>query len=284
MLEVLKNNKRAIYELENQGDEAFARDLLRKNVKQMPSCTTLNNLGVYYSQYGMLLKNGKVRSAKKLGLRNLLKASVYGEDWRNYISAATAALECDDIGLAYQLFLKAYHLNEDKLILYNVAGCLYWLKEYEESLKIFELLREDSSIEYIIQNEGRHPLLALAYCENMLCNKKKSAEYLKMYQEQCDEEDLWDVFCLRYLCGMYEEALAGSRELLKKWCLSTPLLAMLADCIDRNSSVPIQNMEIQPEKEGVWNLLRRDPEFRDQQIKELSTLPHLIYMYRFIDD
>ncbi len=282
MRNILQDNSRAIYELEN-GDEAVARDLLRINAIKAPCCATLNNLGVYYSQYGMLLKNGKVRSAAKLGLRHLLKASTYDADWRNYVSIATAVSEHNDIQTAYEMFLKAYELEKDSIILYNIGACLYKLQRYEEALPVFEALYNDDDIDMIIGNQGDNPLIVLAYCHYKLNNKSKCAEYIKSYQRAWDTFDILDIFCLRYLCGMYDEALAVSEELLREWQMTDTVLAMFADCVEKSSDYK-RDIVIPSEDLAQWNLLKSNLNLREQKIKEDNFTPTLIGMYWFIDN
>ena len=119
MSNIMKENALALAKL-SEGNELAAQALFRKNAKNSPCCLSLNNMGVYYSQYGMILKNGRIRSAKKIGLNYLLKASLYETDWRNCISTATALLESQNVELAYQFLSKAYTQKIDYLFLYII--------------------------------------------------------------------------------------------------------------------------------------------------------------------
>lgn len=105
-MDMAANNQIALEELEH-GSEAAALDLLRRNVRKHPCCTTLHNLGVYYTLYGMLLRNGNVRSAGKLGLRYLRKAAEYAQDFQNMASIATAEWKCGDFDAGIPYFCKS---------------------------------------------------------------------------------------------------------------------------------------------------------------------------------
>lgn len=279
MPDIAKDNSLAIFEL-NQGNEAIAQAMLRKNAKKAPCCMTLNNLGVFYSQYGMLIKNDKFRSAAKIGLKHLKKASLYGNDWRNYVSTATALWESGDISLALEFLEKAYQINKDSLIRYNIGACLFRMQKYEEAASAFKELCSYKDIELITRNGGQNPYIILAYCEERLSDKSKCIEYFQTY---CNawKEDLFDVFCLKYLCGMYKDALSESAELLKEWYLTDTLLAMIVDC-SLKVSLPEKSMAIPSEKRKILDILKRNSVFRMQKIHEYSYLPPLICMYQFI--
>lgn len=277
-----EKNYQAINEL-RKGNEELARDLFRQNAKENPCCTTLNNIGVYYSQYGLLQKNGKVRSAKKIGLYYLLKASTYSCDWRNCVSTATTAWECGDLHLSYKMLLKSNQLCYDNTIYYNIGCCLYWLEDYVNALAIFKSLCTESVINRIISCGGQNPLLVLAYCQLKLHNIKECIESIQEYRSTWAKEDYFDVFCLRYYCGMYSEALSECRELLNEWYPTDFLLAVIADCIYKNSNAEIE-VPIPLDKKKKWEYLKVDHVARMKKIKEHSFFPPFICMYHFIGD
>lgn len=282
MIDMYEINKKAIDELQN-GNEAVALKMLRENRKKSPCCLTLNNLGIYYSQWGMLCKNGTVRSAKKLGLRLLMKASEYGVDWHNCVTAATVLCEYEEFSTAYELFLKAYEINSDELIRYNIAACLFRMKKYKEARDIFRLLCTKEVIEQIDAAGGQNPLLILAYCCLKQKNKQECERYIRQYRDMWKEDERFDVFYLRYMCGLYEEAFSECEELLKEWHLTQSLLAMIVDCVERlKIDEYYDNNVIRKNNEKRWNELKENESLRMKKVQEYEYVPPLIDMYCFI--
>lgn len=69
-----KTNKNALNFLMKQNWE-MAQQLFFENARKNPSHETYNNLGNYLIDEGLLCKNGRVRNARKLGLKYLLRAA-----------------------------------------------------------------------------------------------------------------------------------------------------------------------------------------------------------------
>ena len=123
--------------------EKVERSFKGRNIKKNPCCLTFNNLGIYYCQYGMILENGKIRNAERIGMKCLIKASSYEKNWNNCVSAATAACELYNYNLAYEFFENAYTIKADDLVLYNIGCCLYKLRKYEDALEEWESLLKE---------------------------------------------------------------------------------------------------------------------------------------------
>lgn len=282
MADMCSVNKLAISELEH-GDEAKARDLLRINIRKNPCDVTYNNLGVYYSLYGMLLRNGTVRSAGKVGLRYLLRASAITEDWRCIANAANAAWECEDFPLAYQLLRQAGKSIEDCAIRYNTGACLFRLGRFQDAAEEFAAVCTRDAALSITRQCGQNPFLPLAYCQLALNNRQETLDTLGKYREmwQSDPDDLLFVFCLRYFCGMYEEAMSECTELLAVWYLTDELLAMISDCVchlPTLSEIP----DIPEEKRNLWMRLNQDPGLRENMVRRYFYVPPFVCIYQFI--
>lgn len=279
----MKDNALALAKL-SEGNELAAQTLFRKNAKNIPCCLSLNNLGVYYSQYGMILKSGRIRSAKKIGLNYLLKASLYETDWHNCTSTATALLESGNVILAYQFLLKAHKLNSDYQVLYNIGACLFRMGNFQEAASVFESLCISSAIDCIIGNGGQHPFLILAYCQIKLHNEQECIKYIQLYRDVNRTEERLDIFHLRYLCGMYEEALSECLELLEEWYPTKSILAMIVECISYFPSYASTiDDAIFPEHKIQWNTLKTNTPLRTQIIQEYLYLPPLICLYQYIN-
>lgn len=283
MLSMFEKNSRAIYEL-SRGNDFLAQSMFRTNVRRKPCCLSWNNIGVFYSQYGMIQKSGKIQSAKKIGRRYLLKAAQSEEDWRNLVSAASALFEVGVFFTAYQLLTKAYRVNSNTLFLYNIGCCLFRLGRYKEAISVFETLCSDDAVDFIVQNSGQHPFLILAYCHHNTNNRNECVRYVQKYSYLQENQERLDVFHLRYLCGLYDEALNQSFDLLKEWYPSSHLLAVLAECV---TYVPAYgnsvDSAIPPEKTKFWRELRNDEVLRSQKIQEYIYVPPSIELYYFIE-
>lgn len=277
-----EQNDYAIKELLN-GNELYAQGLLRKNARNNPNCVSLNNLGIYYTQYGIVLKNEKIRSAKKAGLHYLIEAAKYDTDWRNCANIATALLEAGNVSAAYQAYLKSHDLHQDARLLYNMGVCLFRLGDFDKSSILFESLCTDSDIECITKYGGQNPLIINAFCHNKLTKKQSCIRYLQKYRAIWRAEDRFDVFLLRCLCGMYAEALSEYEELLEEWYPTDIVLALLAKCIMHVPAFTIdENKVILPTRRHFWNKLKSNDRSIEQIIGEYNYLPPAICMYQFI--
>lgn len=283
MENIQKENALAIEEL-SKGNEAIAQSMFQKNVQTTPCCLTLNNLGVFYCQYGKTLKNGRVQSAKKVGLNYLLKATSYETNWYNSINIATIFLELGDIPYAYRFLLSAYAFKQDNRVLYNIGVCLFRLGKFEEASSVFKVLSESCEIADILKNGGTHPLIILAYCQNKLNNKTKCIEYVRHYRELYNLEERLDIFHLRYLCGMYEEALSEIFELLKEWYPTQSILAMVIECLSHTPEYfsRVEAM-IDPMHKKQWKILKGSPSLRSKMIDDYSYVPPTICLYQYIN-
>lgn len=282
MSELLENNSLAIAELSG-GNDLAAQTLFRDNAKNHPCCLSLNNLGVYYTQYGMIRKDGRIQSAKKTGLKYLLKASRYETDWRNCVSAAMALLEAGNPEDACQFLFKACTINADDRIRYNLGVCLFRLEKYQEAAAVFESLCTGSAVDRILQDGGQHPFLILAYCQIKLCNTRGCMGYIRRYREAYSTEERLDVFHLRYLCGMYEEALWECSELLEEWYPTKAILAMVIECLSGFPSRAAATEEAIPRwLKPQWNALKKDASLRRKEIGAYAYLPPPICWYPYM--
>ena len=272
----------AMLELQN-GNEPSAQKLLRDSIKNNPSCISFNNLGVYYTQYGMIQKNGTIRSAKRIGLRYLIKAAEFGVDWRNYASIATALFDENAVADAYQWFSKAYELSTDICILYNIGVCLFRLGDYQRAAEIFESLCDDISVSCIMEANGQNPYLILAYCQYKLNMVQNCIDSIRKFREIWIVDDRFDTFCLRFLCGLFGEALSECRELLDEWYPTTYILAMIVECMIQVPSFTFTLVEAElPITKHTWHLLWTNKVFRKKKIDEYTYIPPAICMYHFI--
>ena len=272
-------NEKALLELDS-GNELLAQSMLRENAKESPNCVTLNNLGVYYCQYGMIQKNGKPRNAKYIGMKYLLKASAYAKDWRNLVSVATAACECYDFSLAHYFFSAAYQEKPDDSIQFNLGACLYRLGNYIDALNVFSSLYDDTT-NCVKSNVGQNAIIPMAYCYLALDNTLESIECIQKHPYSWEAEEIFDVFSIYYLCKRYECALSICSELLDEWYPTSTILAMIADCLHHAPTLA-DEIIIPDDKSKLFDLLRNDQALRKRIIEKYVYAPPLIELYQFI--
>ncbi len=284
MNEVFEKNKLALQALE-EDNEVYAVKALRENAQKYPCCMTLNNLGVYYSTWGMLQKNGKIKNASKVGLRHLLKASELGADWRNCANIADVFYRFNNIEKAEEYYSAAYQLHQNELVLYNKVVCLYRFGRYKECIEILKSLCISKDIEQFDYNGGQNPFIILANCYLKINDLENCKKCIKHYSDIWNE-DMLDVFELRHSVGEYEEALSECERMIKEWYVNKNCLARLADCLEYAPQyrtavhVALDDSKLQKELEK----LGYDKELRMKLVNEDEYWAPIIGMGYFIED
>ncbi len=282
MSDISQTNLVALSELE-AGNDARAQHILRLNVKRLKNCMTFNNLGVFYYQYGMILSNGKIINAKKIGFRYLLKAYCYAKDWRNLASISTAFFEEGNIPLAYKYLNEIDNLRDNYLCLYNIGVCLYRLEQFHDALCIFMELYNRGIAETLCFEGGQHPLLICAYCYLNENNCAKCIKCVEDYCALCPENDRVDVFLLRCKCGMYTDALSEIQALMKEWYLSDQIISYIAECVSKGVRLPIPVMQFMDKQQTMlFECLINDKVRRNQIITKHIYTPPYIEMSTFM--
>lgn len=278
----LFNSQTAIREL-RLGREKRAHHLFRLSARKYPSDTTIGNLGVYYYQYGMMLGNGVLREAKKIGLKYLLMAAENSNNWQINVNAATALAECGEYIPALDLYRRACNLSPNELVFYNMGVCLYRLGRYNEAKDVFGQLQSPQLIDQIVSNGGQNPLVALCYCSKMMNNESMLVEEIGRIPECYYADDMLDIFYLKYCAQMYESAVADIPRLLELWYPSTFLLAVIADCI---SFVPglARHVNIPEEKTVQWRMCCMDACLRKNIVAKYHYVPPFICLIQFFED
>ena len=271
-------NQVALSELE-KGNEAKALRILRKNAKSYPSECTLNNLGVYYCQYGMLLENGDIRSALKVGLRYLLKAAKYNNHMC-FSNIATAWMELGENKSAYDCFSKAYEISGDIIAQYNMCVCLFRMKQYKQAIEFLRPLTDSFCTKSIINQGGQSPDILLAYSHFYCGNINSCMEIVRKQIESNQYVSRHDIFHLLFLCGKYKEALCECKRLFDEWFPTLYLIAMVAECVSQ-TGIDIQK-DIPQDRLRLWNNLLKNDEYRAKNINTYTYVPANICMYRFI--
>ena len=277
-----KDNNLAIRML-LEGNELLAQNILRYNLKKYRCNMTLNNLGVFYCQNGMIQKNAKWKSAKRLGLRYLIEALQEDAVWQSYVSAATALEENGDYRMAYKLLQTASSLKADILVQYNIGVCLFRLGKMLEAITVLEQLLESETVKYIIANGGQSPLIIIIYAYIALGENDKAINQLNCSHSKFHNDDRFDVFILQHLCGLHFNALHESEKLLAEWYPTSALLAMLAESVNFEPAFNEKIIVSLPETfMEEWREFLKKPKKRRRAISRYKYVPPYLMLYYYI--
>lgn len=121
----------------NRGDLHTAQLLLRQNVKYERCLTTINNLGVFYSENNMLDANLRERDGRKMALHYLMQ--VVEDDFSGVTSFAMAStfFKLEMYNKAIQCFDKSFNLKKQFASKYNAGLCYFKERKYEQAYIAF---------------------------------------------------------------------------------------------------------------------------------------------------
>ena len=280
---MIEINRKALKALDN-GDEDTAQSLFRKNADLYPCCLTLHNLGLYYLMYGVITKNGKIRSAYQLGAKRLIEASLYEHTYLNCIAIATTAMKDRNFEYAYRFLIEASGMQSEDITRYNIGVCLYHMKRYEEALMIFSELVQPGTIARIEKNVGENPYIIMANCMLNIGDIEGCRNTVGVFRRLYPNKAHYDVFCLRFLCGDYESAMTELDPLLKKWFLTKRMAAMILSC-DNDRLIQGKLREHIFGKSRDWlEMLIHDEGYRNDMIKQDEYVPPSIRQYYFMQE
>ena len=222
-----ENNTNALAYLEH-GAFYEAQELLRKNVRNTPCCFTLNNLGMFYWEYGICSESGEVRRAERWGLHYLLCAAKFLTDHINQANLGYVYWQKNMFEKASLYFSSAWNLSKCKEYAYNIGCCLYMQRQYVEAAEWFDSLCEcDVWEEY---GDIVSPLLVSAFCRFYAGADAQCLAAVNAYCERYDAGDRYHVFLLRFLLRDYKAAIEEWNLLQTQWYPSVELCAILAMC------------------------------------------------------
>jgi len=191
----------------NQGDLYIAQQLFRKNVKNERCVVTLNNLGVFYSEFNILSENLRERDGNKTALHYLKQVVDNDCSGKTAFAIGNVFFRLGMYCESALYFNKSFLLNHQFASIYNLGLCYFKERKYEQSLTSFEfaasIAKSDEQIDAIISLA-----FAEAYCHKG--NLTKNAE--KVF---CLNDDFFDYkkFVLSYLLK--------DKKRMKKYVIST---------------------------------------------------------------
>ena len=259
---------------------ACAQELFRSNARLTPCCVTLNNLAVYYLDYGMTLSNNKHVSAWKIGARILKKATLLESGFISLANYAVALAEDGQFKDANYFFRSAISNGDSRpLTYYNYASCLFRCEEYEEASRIMGMALAPSSVETILQNGGDHPLLFLAFSHLYTERHQESHQIFSSYCAQKDGICHYNIFKYYFQSNQYECALNMVENLLEEWLLTDEILSMMEICIQQASMNNSKAVALRKQMASAAS----DRIARQHSVSDIHYLPPMISCYAFYE-
>lgn len=277
-----RTNQKALEKLD-EGDYYGAQALLRKNAKKHPDHLTFNNLGVYYVTEGMELRDGRMRSAEKLGLKYLKAAEGLESSLQNKMALGGYYFRQGDYETAMPYYRDADSLDDSYEASNNLGACLYLVGDMVGARTCFDKafdLCESADDKATILTSYAFALLAAdrVKCLEILNTEKRS---LSLY--------LPDEFVLLYLSGEIEAASVCVMRLISEYAVDPPVVAMALDCLlrlERKDEARSVLETVLENLEGLGGGMQRElaqirrayesPEARSELIGEFRYFPPII--------
>ena len=180
----------------------------------------------------MELQNGKVRSARKLGLKYLKMAERNAQSEHNLMGIGDTYFDLGDYKIASDYFRRACMIRNSYFNLNNFGLSLYMQNEYKDASKCFKkALDYCNDLDYADIYPVKSVILS-AYAFSMLKFdiRKTRALSVKLIHSDVCHIDI-DEFALAYLCGDYQLAYSFIKNLFDSWSLDISTMAMVFDCL-----------------------------------------------------
>lgn len=203
-----------------------AQKMLRLNVKRSKSHLAYNNLGYFYSDNGMELKNGKCVRAGRIGMRYLLKANEIKHTYKNSMAIGIMARYDRDYMLMEKAFKQAAMIKENYLSYYNLGVTYILLNNDEDAFVTFE-----KALNFSVNADEKYiSTLALLNCS--LNNKKLDFDkfsYILKYEGE--EKSIEDEIAILYNYGLNWVIGENYSEIIREEYLELPVLSMMVDSL-----------------------------------------------------
>nr|WP_319489345.1 hypothetical protein [uncultured Caproiciproducens sp.] len=204
----------------------------RQNAKKNPSFLTFNNLGVYYITEGIELPNGKVHSARKLGLKYLKRAEAYSQSQLNLMAIGDVYFNEKSYDVASDYFRRACKFNDYYISLNNLGASLYMLGKYEEASTNFQnALSHCNCSDYSDIYPAKSTIYSSYAFSVVHYNKEESLDILhRMLKSDISHIEV-DEFVLAYLCNDLLLAKKLCQRMFDSWHVDASVMAMVFDCL-----------------------------------------------------
>jgi len=268
------------------GDFLTAQNLFRQNAKSNPCFITLNNLGVFYVSEGMVLQNGKMRNASKLGLKYLKMAENYFRSHLNLMAIGEGYFNIKEYKLASEYFRHANRIRNLYTNYNNWGVSLYMQCKYVDASKCFKkALALCNDYDYYDIYPAKSNIF-YSYAFSLLqYDKMKCSTVLKKLIHSNISHIVIDEFILAYFCNDFQLAEKFIENMLDTWKLDIPVIAMVFDCLFKlkKNDVASKYLRLQIELlEGYEYDIRREINCVKQVFTKSDCRDKVINEYRYV--
>ena len=274
-----ERNNTALLQL-SRGKYFAAQLLFRQNQREYPCFLTCHNLGIYYFLEGMELPDGTVRSAKKYGLRFLMRAHEFeGHSPVNLAALGMCSFWKKDYATARTYLEHAIQAEDTYLRHYDLGVICYHLREWSQAALHFSHALKSC-------DKAEQMEMILPYAFAALYDDKFLAQALldDIIERNVSIADI-DICAFAYMCEDYSLALKLYCDMVPNWKVDAAVGAMALDCCTR--------LNRRQEKERIFSdQIRRLNEYEydtGTEIRQLTTAysdpvfcNSLIRRYQFI--
>lgn len=210
----------------DKGDFYSAQHWFRNNVKNNPGVISFNNLGVFYMNEGLQLRNGRVRSADKLSLRYLMSAEKYSISYLNLMAIGNWNFISQNYVEASNYFRRACNITDSYVSYNNLGVSLYLQYQNDESILCLEKALR------LCDNTDEIGEIYLTYIFSLLRKDKKQALDIlhQMIKFNIKHMEM-DLFIVAFLCGDLQLASTIISPMFMFWQIDIPVIAMVFECL-----------------------------------------------------
>ena len=223
-------------------DYQMAKSILNKNAIVNPNYKSLHNLGLFYVENGVMMKDGKVRKANCLGLRYLDMSRKITETYQNDMALGYVYSEMKQYKMSSNAFNKACIIKPSFASMYNYGIVCLNNRDFAQASFSIKASIEMCPIE-MVKDVYISYLYALCFISTSDCLKAMH----DLPETIIDGSDV-DLIAVAYICGYYEFIIEHVDDVFKKWYLEIPIIAMITDCFlmlnDHNKAEKYINMQL----------------------------------------
>ena len=198
-----------------KADFALAQNLFKNNVRLHPGMQTFNNLGIYYIENGITLKNGKIMGAKYLGKKYLQKALSFSFSPILFNNLAQVFFLEKNLAVADFYWKKAYGIQGRKEYQYNRAVARYKNGDYIDCVHLLQPIMD-------FNEEAKQ----LYFFSTLQIDKQRACQILHTAHPFQDKVEWLKAL---YFCDMYAEIIDIATDVIDKWCLNENEWAIMID-------------------------------------------------------
>ena len=213
------------------GDIHKAQSLFRINAKESPCLYTYNNLGVFYLQEGMVLRNGKTRRAGKTGMDLLKRAEAFGNHGLNHAAIAREYLKTGSVENALFYYERACLSLRLYPVLNNYGVALYLANMFAKSSELF-----GEAVNCCNDADEKQGIIVSYAYSTLKIDKRKCHDIItRTVDSTALSSNMLDVdkFIILYFCDDFVTASKMQKQLFDRYHVDCCTFAMIQDCLHR---------------------------------------------------